>query len=97
MIPNRKLPQSPFDTCTVPAGFSDLGFSDHFGFSDHELGVWDDQYINRTLGLATSIVSTKTGRYTQRALHFKKIKDENTQNLSSKLIKLQEKKTPEKL
>ena len=25
---------------TVPAGFSDLGFSDHFGFSDQKLGVF---------------------------------------------------------
>ena len=45
---------------TVPAGFSDLGFSDHFGFRNS--GFLDDQYINSTLGLATSIVLTKTGR-----------------------------------
>ena len=38
---------------TVPAGFSDLGFSDHFGFRNS--GFLDDQYINSTLGLATYI------------------------------------------
>ena len=41
---------------TVPAGFSNLGFSDHFGFSDQKLGVFGPPiYKNRTLGLATYI------------------------------------------
>ena len=39
-----------------------LGLAIILGLATRYSGFLDDQYINSTLGLATSIVSTKTGR-----------------------------------
>ena len=37
---------------TVAAGFSDLGFSDHFGFSDQKLGVFGRPTYKQHLGFS---------------------------------------------
>ena len=36
----------------MPAGFSDLGFSDHFGFSDHKIWVFGQPIYKKHLGFS---------------------------------------------